>query len=374
MEGHFLVNIECSSCQRETFNFEAFGELALDLVNLEQSRLNRQKMKKKFDDMKNRRNWPDFQRGLSHQFDIPHAFDGLLSTSNRGDSRSSLNSADPKKFELLREDSSESARSKDSNSLLSGNIHSFNSSTSSQKNSSRTDNLAQLAYDRFDMESEGDIRRNPGLAFAGARRQEAFPDVYLEELIREFFEEDYIDDYACGHCGKRSMIKKQYQILQEPEVMRVTLKRFVSFPRMCKIRRPIFIEKEEFDFKPYLYKYDNICKSLINIEESLFESKAERRNLSVSYNNPESFNRSISLRKVEYEMASYIEHSGTLHKGHYVAFVKEMNAEGGRKCGEDQWMVKNDDKVYLVQNHSRKLVLYNQAVYSFFFKKKKHSF
>lgn len=266
------------------------------------------------------------------------------------------------------------SQSKDSNSLVSDKIHSFNSSLSSQDQPKRANSFPQIAYDRFDAESNGHIQNHQKHSSMSTQRQEAFPDVFLEELIQDFFEEDYVGEYRCCHCAQLTMIKKQYQILQEPEVMRVTLKRFVSFPQMRKILRPIFIEKEEFDFKPFLYKYDNICKSLIDIDESLFESKVEKRNMNISYNNADSFNRSISLRKVEYELASYIEHTGTLHKGHYVAFVKDSNVGGRSDSGEGQWMVKNDDKVYLVQNHSRKLVLYNQAVYSFFLKKKKHSF
>ena len=47
-EGHFLVEIQCSTCEFETFNFETFAELNLDIANYDQNQENILKMREKF--------------------------------------------------------------------------------------------------------------------------------------------------------------------------------------------------------------------------------------------------------------------------------------------------------------------------------------
>lgn len=380
VEGHFLVQIDCGACGKQAFSFEAFRELALDLVSLEVNRARRRRMETQFDALRKMENLPDFSNGLASRFGVSSNFQGLLSVNdlesqpghdscsapNNQSNPFSLNTQ--MQFHLFEEASRESAKSGDSDSLLSRAISSFNSSTDSQKNSFGGKVFSQFAKDTCSSSSR------QGLSTAQARRvesesertPEAFPDVFLEELVRDFFAEDYVSDYRCAYCRRRTLIKKQYRILKEPEVLTLTLKRFMCFPQAQKIHRAIFIEKEAFDFSPFLYRQNGACQSLADMTDSLFESRAEKQNVGESYCNPESFNRSISLRRAEYGLAAYIEHKGNLHSGHYVAFVK--------RPADNSWLAKDDERVFHVQNHSRKLVLYNPAVYSFFLNRKKQAF
>jgi ubiquitin C-terminal hydrolase len=369
MEGHFLIKIDCSSCKKESFNFESFGELALDLANFEKNKNQKTILKTRFQQISNQSGRPNFFNSFSNRFDVQSDFNGLLSMSENEANSSNLKIKQSNKNQ-------EYSKGSQSNSFESDAIHSFNSSSSSNGNSKSNKESLNGTYQRIDSNTKPKNfaikRRN--LRLNSTPDEEAYPDIFLKNLIEDFFEEEYICDFRCSHCNEKTMIRKQYRILKEPEILRLTIKRFINFPKMKKISRPIFIDKEEFDLKPFLFKYDNICQSLIDIEESLFESKVERKNPNLSYNNSESFNRSISLRKMDYELMSYIEHMGTLNEGHYVAFIKDSDLNKSKNSKNENWIAMNDDRVFEVKNHSRKLIMYNTSIYSIFLKKKRHSF
>jgi hypothetical protein len=203
-------------------------------------------------------------------------------------------------------------------------------------------------------------------------RKNPFPDIFLSDLIKDFFEPDFVKDYFCSFCRKKCTIKKSIYILQEPEILQISLKRFISHPRMMKIHRPIFIYKDKIDLNQYLFKPENF----LVLDSSLYDSGVNSRrkiNMEMTYNNSMSFNQSIAHRSTMYEMKAYVEHIGNLSKGHYVCFTKNDVIQSKIKIRnpdvEDEWFFIDDKKVYKVQDHSRKLLMYNPSVYSIFYKK-----
>lgn len=374
-KGHFLIQIDCASCQAESFNFESFAELPLDLANLERNRASRRRLKTKFENKQAGIEGRNFYEALSDRFTFSQNFEGLLSTSQRHN-RSSDSIREERQearlpFQPLSEEDGDE-QSGGPNSLSSGAINSLNSSSSSQEKGHERKIQSQIAYEQM---------KSPHTPpkFKSERRghenkpEEAYPDIFLNELIQEFFSEEYICEYRCQFCKKKTIIRKQYKILKEPEILKITLKRFVHFPKMKKINRPVFLGQENFDLKPFLYNYENVCQSVADFD--LFESNVERNNPNASYSNPKSFNRSISTRKVDYEISSYIEHFGTMDQGHYVAFIKDSNIGSWKENRpEDSWILMDDHKVYHIKDHARKMLMYNKTVYSIFLKRKNYAF
>jgi hypothetical protein len=386
MNGHFLITITCACCGTESFNFETFGELPLDLANYEKNQKQRDRLKFNFTQMRAGISQNNFFEELSNRFMVSQNFDGLLSRSNRNQRTSQNNfetkqnlkePLDPHENVEFPKKIEDSKSSSSSNSLSEGMAHSFHSSTDSLSKQSKIKINSGRAYEQLNNLKE--VKQKP-LKTRTLKRgrldatQEAYPDLFLDDLIKEFFAEEYISDYQCQFCHKNSIIKKQYKILKEPEVLRITLKRFVNFPKIKKITRPIFIKQENFNLKPYLFNYGGIDDSVVDMDQSLFESNVEARNNNASYSCPQSFNRSISLRKADYEIASYIEHFGNINQGHYVSFIKDSSIGSFKNSVEkDSWIVLDDDKVYRIKEHSRKLLMYNKTVYSIFLKRKNYS-
>ena len=194
-------------------------------------------------------------------------------------------------------------------------------------------------------------------------KKKAKPPVILEDLIKLFFCEEYIEDFHCSKCQKKTMIKKSYRIVKQPEILVLSLKRFEYYPKIRKINRQIVMNSPDLDLRRYIHKKsletegihpEQVESGVLGREKSIFQVQ---KNLNPAKSD---------ISPLTYELRSYIEHHGRMNKGHYVSYVKQQDG-----TDNEQWFLKNDDEVFLVENHDRYLEEANKYVYSIFYQIKK---
>ena len=225
--------------------------------------------------------------------------------------------------------------------------------------------------------------------------------ISLEHLIEGFFLEDFIEDFRCSHCKKQSMIKKTSRIIRMPQILIVTLKRFVFYPKMRKIHRPIFMSTHKINLKKHAFNpLSGRGKFGASYEFSQkFRGLPKEAEIYKSIISNTCFGDSIpSLEgnfKADFDLNGYIEHTGNMDNGHYIAFsrVEEAGSQGsfdsfrnglkdsgmgsvtrrrgGKRGSEEVWLLKNDDKIYRILNHRDKLRGDNKYIYSLFFSQAK---
>lgn len=382
-QGHFLVQINCENCKNESFAFQLFGELALDLLNLEKNKKIRQLFTKIYEGA-----YKEYKYKISRQKYIKRL------TQKFGIRDNKHPSANRRASQQLKSTIGKLKIKKTKTSISSINFNTKNSgpqrmsNQSRQKNSSKHDSNPEThkkrtssadtgrQYVRMSSKEYPKQRKKHGQRKFDPYRKNPFPDILLSDLIKDFFEPDYVKDYFCFQCRKKSTIKKSIYILQEPEILLISLKRFIYEPKPMKVNRPIFIYKDEVDLSEFLFDPEKF----LNVETNLYDSEVSsgrRVNPEMTYNNSISFNRSIAQRSSTFEMTGYVEHIGGLKKGHYVSFVRNDVIQGTIKGAdasvEKGWFLVNDEKIYKVENHSRKLIMYNPSVYSIFYKKKRNN-
>lgn len=76
--------------------------------------------------------------------------------------------------------------------------------------------------------------------------------ISLTHLVDGFFQNEYVEDFKCGHCKEQVMIKKFNKIIRLPKILVVSLKRFVFYPKMKKINRPIFLGKNTLQLEKHI--------------------------------------------------------------------------------------------------------------------------
>lgn len=362
-KGHFLVEVKCSLCGKERFSFEEFAELSLDVCNLERNQLLRKNLRLQFESQRKGEDPKppaEFGNTLSVQF--RSIVEENPSSTIR---RSGFREAEGVSKGTSRESRGSRRRvpvkvSRESNGAESGGLRASGVS------------LPDLSEERLS---------GPGQSLGRTVRR-SYPNAFLRDLIEDFFAADYVQDYFCGACQRKTLVRKTYRVLREPEVLTLSLKRFVFYPRIMKVDRPVFLQDYAFDMEAYLYRPEEFLESVAGLYESTTNFESQARHPDVSYNRSISFNRSMGQRRSQYEMVAYIEHSGGMDGGHYVAFTRDQTLaheyyrKKKRKGGEpgQDWFLQNDQKVFLVKNHDKKLLMYNIDVYSIFYKKTTNAF
>ena len=225
--------------------------------------------------------------------------------------------------------------------------------------------------------------------------------ISLSHLIEGFFLEDFIEDFRCSHCKKQGMIKKTSRIIRMPEILIVTLKRFVFYPQMRKIHRPIFMHNHKINLKQHAFNpRSGRGKFGASYEFSQkFQGRPKEAEIYKSIISNTCFADEIpSLHgnfKPDFNLNGYIEHTGNMDNGHYIAFnrVEQAGSQGsfdsfrnglkdsgmsngnkhkdGKRTNEEEWLLKNDDKIYRILNHRDKLRGDNKYIYSLFFSQAK---
>jgi uncharacterized UBP type Zn finger protein len=185
----------------------------------------------------------------------------------------------------------------------------------------------------------------------------------LTELIEMFFSEEYIEDYNCSNCKKKTIIKKFFRIVKFPEILVISLKRFEFYPRIRKIKKNVKIGSSNIDLRKYVHKNSNESNPITPVQVQSNVMNNEKPIFFVHKNlNPGDSDMEQNL----YSLRGYIEHHGNMNKGHYIAFMKQMiDSE------KEQWLLKNDDEVYVVENHENYLKVDNRTVYSLFYQTEK---
>ena len=375
-QGHFLIQLLCLDCNNESFAFQQFGELPLDLLNLEKNikiramfiKIFGKKMLKK--DLSNKNKETPKKENLNHK--------NISAIHQR---RKTLN-INPKLHEKIKKThgttSSINIRGKSFTPMKFSKINIESDKSIDQANSRDSisifsDKKTKKKYVRIgSQEFKTPKKKKTKTILFNPYRKNPYPDIFLTDLIKDFFEPDYVKDYYCSFCRKKCTIKKSIYILQEPEILQVSLKRFIYHPKKMKIHRPIFIYKDQIDLKDYLFSPEKFLQIDSDLQDSRVHSR-KNINTDMTYNNSFSFNQSISQRSTLYDMKSYVEHIGNLSNGHYVCFTKNDVIQSKMKVRnpeiEEEWFFINDKKIYRVEDHHRKLLMYNPSVYSIFYKR-----
>lgn len=371
------MQIACENCGGESFAFQVFRELPLDLLSLEKNakirhlfyRIYGKRSKKKPKQSTSKMQLGHF--GVENGAGRPNAaqrnrnLKSSIEVKKIQKSKASFSSINfrpggfaPKKL------SRANKASRPSRSAVSSKLRRMQSTPDNTHGNYVRMGSGELSRRRQPKQPQtfNPYQKNP------------FPDVFLSELVKDFFAPDYVKDYFCFHCRQKSTVKKSLFILQEPEVLLLSLKRFVSEPQPVKVHRPVFIYKDVLDLGEYLFRPEAFLDVALDLHDSGVASR-RRPNAEVTYNDSVSFNRSIMQRGTLFEMTGYVEHVGDLSRGHYVAFVRNDVIQGKMKVRDEsvehEWFLVNDQKVYRVKDHAKKLQMYNAAVYSIFYKKKR---
>ena len=346
-EGHFLVEIVCSNCQFETFNFETFAELNLDLPNHCENLVNLKEMRKKYIKSTSLGE----ERRKSEVFE-QESINRRVSRRNPSQMKEFMRK-NSSVFEL--EDSiynNKNFQNLKNNSKILNRKKFFNDEkehNNKEKTSSKSDNSLNEIEENIDINK--DVKK---------KKKDKTP-VLLTDLIDMFFSEEYIEDYTCSNCQERTMIKKMYKIIFQPNILVISIKRFVYYPRIKKFNRRIIINTEDLDLLKYAYKTKkdakNVSKSSNQVESNIIQSQKPinfiHKNLNLD--NPDRM-------ECTYKIRSYIEHSGNMNKGHYYSIIKQKVED------EEVWLCKNDDEVKIVKDHDNYLQGNNKNVYSLFYK------
>lgn len=370
-KGHFLVEIKCSECAKETFSFEEFGELSLDVYNLENNILKRKYYRKIF--MKKRSKQPMEFRSETSKFST--GLSNFRSNIDQTPSKRVIAARKPEKTHL--------EAPKKEPQRLSANSFEMGGEDGNSPSLSNTRDL-KIKMPDFSEKTPAEEK----VKDIYIKKPREYPKTFLDDLITDFFEEDYVKDYQCSFCKKRALIRKTYKVLKEPEILILFFKRFIYYPKIMKIKRPIVFRDYEFDMEAYLYRPEQFHNSISKIYESNTNVVSEVKPPDISYNNSISFNRSMGQKRSQYEMVAYIEHSGSIDKGHYVCFNKNEEFLDKRRKKKNQeeeeldvqndifqtWFLQNDQKTYLVKNHDSKMTMYNTDVYSIFYRRKINAF
>ena len=343
-EGHFLVEIQCSNCEYETFNFETFAELNLDLANHDQNQKNITIMREKFK-KGNARNRRESERAMREEDeDAQDARD----RQRRGSAV----------FDL-------------------GDSIFQNSSELDFYNSNKILNRKSTIRKNIDLDDEGQRRKaqepgsdmhaieeNDEKSKEDKKMKKKKEPILLTKLIESFFSEEYIEDYKCSNCKRKTIIRKIYKIIKQPEILIISLKRFEFYPKIKKIRRSVVMGTQEVDLRKYIYS--NIVSQDRGLTPNQVQSNVVNDDSPAFFSGKHIFAEDSDLDQNVYQMKAYIEHHGKMNKGHYVSFIK-------RKIDHEteEWLLKNDDSVYSVINHANYLQEKNETVYSIFYQMEK---
>lgn len=341
-EGHFLVEIECSDCEFETFNFETFAELNLDLANHDQNQRNILKMREKFkkSHVESRRNFPQATKQEKPRKESLHM-------------RERRNSA---VFDL--EDSIFQQNA--DHEVYSSKKFLNKKSTIRKQVSSDEDGRAE--EDRKIQEPGREKQKEE--AKEQKQKENKLEPILLTELIEAFFSEEYIEDYNCSNCKKKTIIRKIYKIIKQPEILIISLKRFEFYPKIRKIKRSIIMGSPEVDLRKYIYS--NLVSEQAGLTPNQVQSNVVDQKPQTFFSNKHIFAEDSDLDQNMYQLKAYIEHHGKMNKGHYVSFVKKTH-----DLEHEEWLLKNDDSVFTVVNHGNYLQEKNEAVYSMFYQMEK---
>lgn len=113
--------------------------------------------------------------------------------------------------------------------------------------------------------------------------------VCLEDCLAAYCREETLDEnslYACEKCNQKGRATQQLTFFSNPEILVITLKRFMRGADFCEKVSMAVIFQQEFDLSPFM------CT----------------RN-----------------QRAKYRLTAIVNHSGTLNGGHYTADIREKS-------------------------------------------------
>eukprot|EP00949_MAST-11_sp_MAST-11-sp1_P005352 g5352.t1 len=153
----------------------------------------------------------------------------------------------------------------------------------------------------------------------------------IDTCLRHFSKEEILSERECEKCSSRCDATRQYMVSKAPEVLVIHIKRFAQTARgLTKL--------------------------------STFVSYPEALDLSL-YSTPElALEESMTRNGLLYLLCGVVVHGGTLHGGHYSAFVRRFgDAEGNEGS---QWVYMSDSRVRVATSDEAML---RQGAYILFY-------
>ncbi|KAG2377638.1 hypothetical protein C9374_009154 [Naegleria lovaniensis] len=149
---------------------------------------------------------------------------------------------------------------------------------------------------------------------------------------------------------------KQFSIAQLPQVLTIHLKRFVSMHQMLRKKKRSILDDYLMSTGAHSFMKDNA--------QIIFPTSIDM----APYIHP-SHRQDEENKQTVYDLYAIVEHSGTMHGGHYVAYVKQLIIDGGQQFKRGDWFYISDSHVKKVV--SEKQVLEEARPYLLFYEKRR---
>ncbi|KAF0983463.1 hypothetical protein FDP41_010528 [Naegleria fowleri] len=149
---------------------------------------------------------------------------------------------------------------------------------------------------------------------------------------------------------------KQFSIAQLPQVLTIHLKRFVSMHQMIRKKKRSILDDYLMSTGAHSFMKDNA--------QIIFPTTIDM----APYIHP-SHRQDEENKQTVYDLYAIVEHSGTMHDGHYVAYVKQLVIDGGQQFKRGDWFYISDSHVKKAM--SEKQVLAEARPYLLFYEKRR---